>query len=94
VCSKGLCPECVADFDTTIGCKGRHEELAGRIAISQARVSRATFILPVFLIVMGTIFVAWGLLSRPLSVFTALLGIGFMSFGLLLLKKGARPKAE
>ena len=94
VCSKGLCVDCAADLGVALGCKGRHEGLAKGIALSQAKASRVASILPVFAIGMGAIFSAWGLLSRPLSIFTAALGIGFAAFGALFLKRGAASRSE
>ena len=87
-CSKGLCPECAVDLDVALGCKGRHEVLARRLALSQARAGRAASLLPTFIIGLGAIFIAWGLLSRPLSIFTIILGVGFAALGLLLLRRG------
>src|SRR5215207_2351573 len=92
--SKGLCVGCAADLGVALGCKGRHEGLARGIALSQAKASRVASTLPIFAIVMGAIFSAWGLLSRPLSIFTAVLGIGFAAFGALFLKRGAASRAE
>ncbi len=91
-CSKGLCPECTVDLDVALGCKGRHEILARRLALSQARAGRATSILPVFVIVLGAVFIVWGLLSQPLSIFTSILGVGFAALGLLLLRRGAESR--
>ena len=88
LCSKGLCVECAADLDIAIGCKGKHEGLAGAIATSQVRVSRIIPILSVFVIGMGAVFIAWGLLGQPLSIFTAVFGVGFAALGALLLRKG------
>jgi hypothetical protein len=88
-CSKGLCPECAVDLDVALGCKGRHEGAARRLALSQARASRLASILPVFLIGLGAVWGAWGLLSRPLSIFMIITGVGFAVFGLLFLKRDA-----
>jgi hypothetical protein len=87
LCSKGLCPECAADLDVAIGCKGRHEGLARRIALSQVKASRVASILPVFLIGMGIIWVGWGLLGRPISVFMVICGVGLAAFGFLFWRK-------
>ncbi len=51
-------------------------------------------VMPIFVVGMGAIFIAWGLLSRPLSVFTSMLGVVFAALGLLLLRKGDAPKAQ
>src|SRR5436190_13891824 len=86
LCSKGLCLECAADLGIAIACKGRHEGLARGIAVSQARVSRLSPVMPAFVIGIGAVFIAWGLLSRPLSIFTVMLGIVWAALGLLSLR--------
>jgi hypothetical protein len=77
-----------------LGCKGRHEGSARAIAVSQAKVSRLAWVMPIFAIGMGVVFIAWGLLSRPLSVFTLMSGVGFAALGLLLLRKGDASRAR
>jgi hypothetical protein len=94
LCSKGLCVECAADLGVALGCKGRHEGLARGIVVSQAKVIRMYSVMPVFVVGMGALFIAWGLLSRPLSVFTLMLGVGFAALGLLLLRKGDASRAQ
>jgi hypothetical protein len=89
-----LCVECAADTGVALGCKGRHEGPARAIAVSQAKVSRMAWAMPLFAVGMGAVFIAWGLLSRPLSVFTSMFGVGFAALGLLLLRKGDASKAR
>jgi hypothetical protein len=43
---------------------------------------------------MGAVFSAWGLLSRPISIFTAVLGIGFTAFGVLFLRRGGASRGK
>jgi hypothetical protein len=52
------------------------------------------WVMPIFAVGMGAVFIAWGLLSRPLSVFTSMFGVGFAALGLLLLRKGDAPRAQ
>jgi len=87
LCSKGLCPECLTDLDVAIGCKGRHEELARRIAMTQARATRLATLAPAFFILMGLSLSAWGLMVRPLSVFMVIQGLIMAGAGLLLFRK-------
>jgi hypothetical protein len=94
LCSKGLCVECAADLGVALGCKGRHEASARAIAVSQAKVSRMAWVMPLFAIGMGAVFIAWGLLSRPPSVFMLMSGVGFAALGLLLLRKGDASKSQ
>jgi len=70
-----------------------HEGLAREMARAQAKAGRVALILPVFAICMGALFSGWGLLSSPPSIFTAALGLGFVAFGILFLRKGAAPGA-
>ena len=77
-----------------LGCKGRHEGLAKGVVLSQVKASRVASTLPIFAIGMGAIFSAWGLLSRPLSIFMVVLGIGFAAFGAFFLKRGGAARAE
>lgn len=94
LCSKGLCVDCAADTGVALGCKGRHEASARAIAVSQAKVSRMAWVMPLFAIGMGAVLIAWGLLSRPLSVFTLTSGVVFAALGLLLLRKGDASRAQ
>lgn len=93
-CSRGLCPECAADFESAIGCVGRHVALAARIATSQARASAAVQLLPFYLFVSGLIFGAWGLLAQPFSFFLIIVGLGFVIFGILVLIRGRSATAN
>jgi hypothetical protein len=94
LCSKGLCVECAADMGVALGCKGRHEGPARAIAVSQAKVSRMSWAMPLFAIGMGVVYIAWGLLSRPLSVFMLMTGVGFAALGLLMLRKGDASNSQ
>src|SRR5688572_11582651 len=94
VCSKGMCVDCAVDLGVALGCKGRHEGLARGIALSQVKASRVASALPIFAIGMGAVFSAWGLLSRPLSIFMVLLGVGCAAFGVIFLKKAAAPRSN
>jgi hypothetical protein len=58
------------------------------------KASRVASFLPIFAIGMGAVFGAWGLLSQPSSIFTAVLGIGFAAFGVLFLKRGDASRSK
>ncbi len=84
-CSKGLCPECATDLDIAIACRSKHEDQARRLSMVQVRASRVGSILPFFLIGVGLLFVCWGVLTQPISVFTTLVGAAFLLLGIVFL---------
>src|SRR6266550_889584 len=98
-CSKGLCPECATDLGLAIACRGKHEEQAKRLSIAQARATRLSSIFPIFALALGLLFVIWGILSQPISLFTSLLGAVFLVLGIAFLVRGttsskAAPHAQ
>ncbi len=84
-CSKGLCPDCATDLDLAIACRSKHEDQARSLSMAQARASRLGSILPFFLIGVGLLFVAWGMLTQPISVFVALFGAALLLLGIVFL---------
>jgi len=73
-CSRGVCRECAAEVGIVIACKNRHEEAAQTLSGLQARAGRAGPLLPLFAGCIGLLFLIWGLLSQPFSLFTTLFG--------------------
>ncbi len=66
--------DCAAEVGIVIACKGRHEEAAQMLSGLQMRARSAGSLLPFFAGCMGLLFLIWGLLSQPLSLFTTMLG--------------------
>jgi hypothetical protein len=71
-----------------LACKGRHEEQAQRLSLVQMRAWRAGSSLPFFAIAMGLLFVTWGVLSKPFSLLTALLGFAFLALAFVFVALG------
>src|SRR5689334_7530095 len=94
-CGKALCPECAVDLGKGLACRGHCEDhVSALIALvdcnirlsphaermlnsaRRIRSSAATFNL-----VMGIVFVAWGLRDREPFSFITILGACFLAYG-------------
>lgn len=94
-CGKALCPECAVDLTKGLACRGRCEaDVQALIAmidrsiklspstsklIESGRSTRSTT--AIFNLVMGVIFVAWGLQDTEGFSFITILGVCFVAFG-------------
>ena len=102
-CGKGLCRECAVDLTKGLACRGRCEEdVSSVIALidrnikiaprtsqiletsRKVRSSTATFNL-----VIGCLFIIWGLTSEHLS-FITILGVAFLIYGIIGLFQARR----
>jgi hypothetical protein len=91
-CSKGLCKDCLTDLEHGIACKNLHEaqvESINSLVIRNASVSKAApkniWIMPMFYLFMGIIFIGLGLIKdKSLISFPILMGSGFTFFGVVL----------
>lgn len=94
-CGKGLCPECAVDLGKGLACRNQCEEEAKRVinlieqnikisprAAEICAQNRRNIAGPgVFNLVMGGIFLAWGLTDRDRFTFLIFLGASFLVFG-------------
>lgn len=92
-CQKGLCPACAVDAGHSLTCKGACEQRAALVekilqrsgAITDAQ-RKYRYMGAAFVLFMGVAFTGWGLwYDNPLN-FSTLLGIGFLAYGLVLLR--------
>jgi len=110
-CGKGLCPDCAADVGKGLACRGHCEDdvravitlIDRNIKLSpktaqilessrKVRSSAATFNL-----VIGVIFIAWGLSDMERFSFIVILGACFFIFGvfgLLQARKAAKEREQ
>lgn len=110
-CGKGLCPDCAADVGKGLACRGHCEDdvravvalidrniklspQTARILESSRKVrsSAATFNL-----VVGVVFIAWGLSNMERFSFIIILGACFFAygvFGLLQARKAAKERQQ
>lgn len=91
-CLKGICNECAVDFNDGIACKDRCEEKA--IATSkmlqvnltaQKGLKITRFLGPIFIIILGFIYIGWAWYCDELFEFMGMTGIVFFVFGLAIL---------
>jgi hypothetical protein len=97
-CGKGLCPECAVDLTKGLACRGRCEadaqaviQLIDRniqLSSTSARVVQTSRGVRtgagIFHIVMGAVFIAWGLSAEYLRIIT-LAGVGVVGYGIYML---------
>ncbi len=102
-CQRGLCPECAVAFDKGLACPERCEvDVRNLIQLIQNNVRlspvtsdiiqsgrRTAVIAAVFLLVMGSMFVAWGFIT-PRLAFVSAMGAVFIIYGLLRLTRALR----
>jgi hypothetical protein len=110
-CGKGLCPDCAADVGKGLACRGHCEDdvravvalidrniklspQTARILESSRKVrsSAATFNL-----VVGVVFIAWGLSNMERFSFIIILGACFFAygvFGLLQARKAVKERQQ
>ena len=94
-CGKGLCPECAVDLGKGLACRGRCEaDVQAVIAlvdrsiklsptttrlIESGRSLRSSGF--TFNLVIGVIFIAWGLQDTERFSFITIVGVCFLAFG-------------
>jgi uncharacterized membrane protein YkvI len=92
-CCKGLCGSCANDLGHGLACRGVHEsevENIHKLLVRSARVQQMTpktqYVAPMFAMVMGVLFSAFGFLgmTRPIWFLVAL-GAAFVVYGLVIL---------
>ena len=91
-CSKGICPQCATDVGGGLACTaGCIEEVKGINALIRSNAGatrvnrRAMYAWPVFMLILGALFMAAPLLSgKPFQWFPVLSGGVFALFGLIL----------
>jgi len=104
-CQKGLCPGCAADQGRGLACKGRCEDDVRSIVAlidQNVRLSRTSASVLVshrrtstlahgFALIMGLVFVVWGIVSpwQPFN-FALIMGSLFALYGLVQLIRAAR----
>jgi hypothetical protein len=94
VCTKGLCRECASDLEVALACRGKHEEQARRISQAQLRAGVEGSMLPLILVAMGLLFVSWGVLSQPFSLFTTIFGVGLVVLAMAFMIRGRASFAK
>jgi hypothetical protein len=94
-CGKGLCPECAVDLGKGLACRDQCEEEAKRVinlieqnikisprAAELCDLNRGGIAAPsLFNLVIGGIFLAWGLTDPDRFQFLIILGVCFLVFG-------------
>ena len=104
-CQKGLCPGCAVDLSKGLACKGRCEDDVGNIVAlidQNVRLSptsasvlvshrRTSALAHGFALVMGLVFVVWGIVSpwQPFN-FALIMGSLFAVYGLVQLIRAGR----
>jgi hypothetical protein len=108
-CGKGLCPDCAADVGKGLACRGHCEEdvravvalidrniqlspKTAQILESSRKVRSGAAI---FNLVVGMVFIAWGLSNMERFSFVVILGACFLVygvFGLLQARKAAKER--
>ncbi|MDR0477631.1 MAG: hypothetical protein LBH14_06820 [Desulfobulbaceae bacterium] len=91
-CGKGLCPDCLTDLGHGLACRNSHEQavenintLISRNSQVQRMTPKTWHILPAFCAFMGFVFACFGLFApKGPELFTIVLGIGFISFSVIL----------
>ena len=95
-CGKSLCPECAVDLGKGLACRGRCEDdVRALIALIDRNIKlspqttrllesgrRTRSSAAIFNLVMGAIFIAWGLTDMDRFSFIAILGGCFLAYGL------------
>ena len=110
-CGKGLCPDCAAEVPKGLACRGRCEEdvrtvvalidrnikLSPKTAeiLESSRKVRSSS--AIFNLVIGVVFVAWGLSNMERFSFVVVLGACFLVygiFGLLQARNAAKDRQQ
>ena len=103
-CGKGLCRECAVDLAKGLACRERCEEnVRNVIALIDQNIKiapRTSQILEtgrkvrsstaIFNLVIGVLFIVWGLINRERLSFIILLGVAFLIFGVIGLFQARR----
>jgi hypothetical protein len=110
-CGKGLCPDCAVDVGKGLACRGRCEEdvravialvdrnlklapQTARLLDSSRKIRSST---ATFNLVIGAIFIAWGLTDVDRLGFIIVLGICLLAYGIFALfqaRKLAKERQE
>lgn len=103
-CQKGLCPECAADLEFGLACRGRHEEqviemreyLNKNLALSKKKANILFW--PSFFVSLGLIFGLYGFLGKkepdPLQTGIGVLLMGFGAVLFVVLRNYFREDAK
>lgn len=91
-CLKGICPDCAVDFKDGIACKNTCEEKAKATARlvsvninAQKGLKTGRFMGPVFLSILGLIFLGWAWYCGDLFRFSGMAGMAFLGMGITTL---------
>jgi hypothetical protein len=80
-----------------VACKGTHEKQLLRLRASVLKTGgwRARSLFYLFAVALASLFIIWGVLNRPFSLYQALLGVAFLALTLIFIvrEKGARDKS-
>jgi hypothetical protein len=90
-CGRGLCRECAVELPKSLACRGRCEADAQavtrlidrniQITTTSSRFG-ARYGAGIFYLVMGILFITWGLLNFERVGFIAILGFAFLAYGI------------
>lgn len=90
-CCKGLCPECAADLEHSLACKGRHEEAVERLYSMVTRAQRvqttargARYLGPSFSALLGLVFVGYGFAIERMHGLLFPLGLAFLVYSVAI----------
>jgi hypothetical protein len=105
-CKRGLCKDCAVEVSQRLACRNRCETdvlelLQGTKpsiditdtplgASIRGAYSRPFSARAIFVITVGVIFIAWGLVASPPSYFTALLGLVLVVYGVFQIVRAWR----
>ena len=100
-CQKGLCLVCAVDSGQAITCRGACEERVAKVeklmqrnmTLSDAQ-KRVRYLYPVFIIVVGVLFVGWGVSYGEPMNFSTYVGIALIVYGLIFLRSNIRWSKE
>ena len=98
-CGKGVCSDCAVDLGKGLACRDRCEDDVAALILLVENNTRITATTPailrtnrqtylwsaVFFIVMGGLFLGWGLFGEPQMLFIAIMGGVFMAYGFFTL---------
>jgi len=92
-CARGLCRDCATDLPYGLACKGVHEtsvtqlhEMTMRASRVQSSATRIRFLAPSFYLVIGAVFLTFGLYhEKPIGGLLTILGASMGLYGIVVL---------
>lgn len=110
-CGKALCPECAVDLGKGLACRGRCEDdVKSLIALVERNIKLSPQTARIldssrkirsgasaFNLVIGAVFVAWGLTDLERLGFIIILGVCFLAygiFGLFQVRRSAKERQQ